>query len=110
MTGKQIAENLRQNRHRWTRYKYHDAATGSYCVIGLKLMELGVPVESWKNQELGIGTMTDRLCPIELIRLQNANDSALSVDQLIQWCEQPDHANENFPLEALAEEFKRRAL
>ena len=109
MTGKQIADNLRQNRDRWGRYRYFDSASKSYCVIGLKLSELGVPVETWANQDLGIGTMTESLCPIELVRLQNANDSSGTVDQLIALCETPEWAVTNFPLEELAEEFKRRS-
>lgn len=108
MLGSEIAENLRQNRERWCRHVYHFA--GQYCVIGLKLHELGVPVETWdieQREEMVSPLIGDRMTYSErmlLQQLQNVNDESIEVDSLIAYCEK--NASVDYPLERLAELLK----
>lgn len=109
MKGKQIAENLRQNRDKWTIHNYHN--DGKYCVIGLKLHELGVPVENWDEERQGYQVAILAPLPEEkmyaLTRLQRANDSSKDVDNLISWLE--GDTETDYPLEELAEALKVQA-
>src|SRR5437899_11519774 len=110
MTGKQIAENLRKNAAKWTRYRY--SHEGGMCIIGLKLSELGVPVETWDEDKQGWSvSMLIRSAPglfvgdEELLtELQQANDRSSSVEDTINYAE--SNASVDFPLEKLAEALK----
>jgi hypothetical protein len=116
MTGKQIAENLRQNKKRWCRYAYHATdrhLNDTYCVIGLKLHELGVAVEKWDHEKkTNLVTVILEELPCShiskagirlLTELQKANDGALTVEEVIRYCE--SRASVDYPLETLARQL-----
>jgi hypothetical protein len=101
MTGKQIAQN------------YHDALEDKYCVIGLKLHELGFDVGLLKGAKLNgsdVSTVAgDKLSYSDvrlLTQLQAANDHASTVEQVIAYAEHVDNVEVDFPIEKLAEALK----
>jgi hypothetical protein len=121
MTGKQIAENLRQNKGLWRKHYYRgkcDDGVVRMCVIGLKLFELGVSaemLEGWKSHGIGLiaNPSLDGKEPFlsyeeanKLKKLQEVNDLAADVEYLIQFAEGTESVD--YPLEKLAEEIKAR--
>lgn len=119
MKGKDIAANLRENAHRWTRYAYYSTMEGipSYCVIGLKLMEMGVKVEGWNPNAQSevipivigrVGITLDDEDVVSLGTLQRINDNSHSAEQVATQLEGLSYREVDFPLEKLAEAFKAK--
>lgn len=116
MTGKQIAQNLRDNAKKWIQNYYHSKdKTGEdlYCVIGLKLHELGVDVNDWRGHrnEERVGILAARRSvyipnAFSLEQLQRANDRAKTVEEVIAYAEA--NGDVNYPLEELAEALKAK--
>ena len=117
MKGRDVAANLRANVNRWTQYLYYKEGHGTepqYCVIGLKLMEMGVKVENLAIQEEMLSLVVDRYelgMDYEdvrtLVMLQQLNDGARSANELASLLE-TTHNDVDFPLEKLAEAFKAK--
>lgn len=114
MKGSEIAANLRNHRKEWTKYKYYESFGNSYCVIGLKLHEAGVPVESWAEtqQDKKVEDLVVKLGLSEkqvkaLSSLQQLNDESDEIDDLIRPLED-EYKNTDYPIEALAEALLKR--
>jgi hypothetical protein len=108
MTGKEIANNLRNSKEAWTTGVLASieelGEKPAFCVLGLKLYEAGIPLEELINTE-------EPNCnfPPILGSLMQLNDLSVDKDALIYQLDSNTWKDVDFPIEELVESLKKHA-
>lgn len=94
MKGKDIAANLKKSRRKWGIRRLYNSKEKTYCVIGIKLAEAGVPLPA-----LGMEKFDYNIGNGNLETLISLNDASASKAELVEKLESPTYRNMDFPIE-----------
>lgn len=107
MTGREVAQNLRNSPLKWGRWHLHDQ--GHFCALGIKLHERGFTAGELDYSEVPKERLEDVEYdpPRGIVQLTCLNDSCRTKKELIQQLERPRYINMEFDIEGFAVRFAR---